>query len=356
MELEPGQATLSGILATPALCRAALRHVEAERDRLVSYLDLAHLDELLVTGCGSSLYLGALVAHYFQSLTGIPARVAAASELLLYPRGVLSPRRRPLLVAVSRSGETSETLAAAAQFHQQGGKCLAVTADPSAPLVARSGAALTLPEARSEGICMTGSFTALLLALQALVADAVGDSATAAQLRGLPDFLESGTARWQAEARRAVRGHRASHFVFLGQGPTYGLAQEGALKMTEMALAGAQAYPSLEYRHGPKAAADPNTLVVLLASPRVSSVEAELAREVADLGARVMVICDAWGPETAPPGSVVELHSGLSEPARVASPLPFLQLFSYHKALEQGRDPDAPRHLDRAVILEGAAF
>ncbi|UCD37176.1 MAG: SIS domain-containing protein, partial [Fidelibacterota bacterium] len=143
-----------------------------------------------------------------------------------------------------------------------------------------------------------------------------------------------------------------SKFVFLGQGPYYGLACEAMLKMKEMSLSVSEAYHSLEYRHGPKSLVDDNMLLTCLVSERARDEEKILLKEMKTLGARTLVICEQADPEIESAGDyLVELNSDLTDESRLILYMPFLQLLAYHNAVAKGLDPDNPKHLTQVVTL-----
>lgn len=276
----------------------------------------------LLVGCGSSFHLAELAARRLH-LRGAKARALAASEVVSYPE-YIPPGSQ--LIALSRSGETSEVLWAVEAFRRHtGGPVWGISCQEDSRLLQAADYPICLAAAKEEAVVMTGAFTATLWAI-----DQLTGFFPAVQSLGqaVLDQLDTLVRPW---------GHGTdwSLFVFLGTGPLFPLAREGALKLTETALEAAEAYITLEVRHGPLARFDPHTLVVLLGSPRQAKAEARLVADLNALGASVWHLQPA-GPEI----DLAYLYA------------PQLQWLALQRALSKGLDPDRPRHLTRHVDLD----
>ena len=343
-----GARTLQEIREQPAAWAAAIRSFDAGSASVERLFQTRRPDELIFTGCGSSYYLSLTVAAAFQQAAGIRAKAVPASEILQYPGGVFARGSRPLLVASSRSGTTTETVRALALARRRGIATLSFTCNPRSPLARRAELSLHSPEGAERSVVMTKSFSSLLL-LGLLLADSrAGDPALRRALRRLP-----------ALGRRVVKvalavtrdiGAGASGFVFLGAGPMHGVAREGMLKMTEMAQRRAVAYHPLEFRHGPIAAAGPGTVGVLLGSRAGARLEADLVRDLRRHGVTVLALRDDWGA-MAEADVDLTLDAGLPDEARCLLYLPFGQALAYHRAVGAGLDPDRPQNLRPVVRL-----
>jgi glucosamine--fructose-6-phosphate aminotransferase (isomerizing) len=251
-------------------------------------------------------------------------------------------------VAASRSGTTTETLRAARLLARRRTPVVALTCAARSPLAAAADITLASPQGRERSVVMTKSFSSMLLNGLTMAASLGGDAALARELRRLP-----------ALGRRALKaavpltrdlGAEASWFVFLGAGPSQGIAWEGMLKLTEMAQRKAVAYHPLEYRHGPIALAGPGTLAVLLGTDSGAGLEKTLVRDLGKFGTHVVALSGSDARRT---GAEIEvsLADGLSDAARAVLYLPFAQLLAYHRAVGAGLDPDRPHHLTAVVRL-----
>ena len=164
----------------------------------------------------------------------------------------------------------------------------------------------------------------------------------ASLLKSLPDKI-----------RDFVTAHRFADYVFLGQGPFYGLACEGALKVTEMSVSYAQSFHTLEFRHGPKSIVGPETLLVFLLSESGYQAERETLEEMKSLGATTLVVANrADARSRAAADLLVELSLDAPELVRLAPYLFVEQLLGLYTGLKNGFDPDSPRNLSRVVLLD----
>ena len=255
-----------------------------------------------VVGCGTSLFVAAAYAAAREAGGLGETDAFAASEL---PTG----RAYDMLLAVSRSGTTTEVLDAVAVIGETI-PTVALTAVPESPLARAAGQTVALPFADERSVVQTRFATAaLVLLLTHLGIDTTPAAVAAEGVLGRPLTIDPGS---------------FDRFHFLGRGWTVGLACEAALKLREAALAWSEAYPAMEYRHGPIALADGRTLVVPM-----GEIDPALAADIRATGATLL---DA---EAEPLASLVLAH-------RLAISLAHLR----------GLDPDNPRNLTRSVVLQ----
>jgi glucosamine--fructose-6-phosphate aminotransferase (isomerizing) len=346
-----GEYTYSEIMGAPDALQAAVARADGCKEDVRRLLDEGY-EEVVFVGCGSSLYLSEAAAAFYRHALGVNAMAVAASELALYIGVYFPNRRRTLLVAFSRSGETSETLAAVEAFRRQGfGKIVAITCTPESRLAAEADIALAVPEADEKSMVMTKSFAGMLMAVEWAGASALKPELLK-HLRGVPDAARESLARHEEAVERIGKRRELGRFAFLGAGPNYGVACEGMLKMTEMTRVPSSAFHPLEFRHGPKAAVDSSTAVVLLVSDTGRAWEAGLASELKALSAVGVVLAPGSAPEFSW-DCVLEVGTGIPEVVRPLVYVLLLDLLGYYRAMELGLDPDVPANLSRAVLLEG---
>lgn len=267
----------------------------------------------LFLGSGSSYYLGRTAA-WLARRAGFGASALPSGEVLLHPEALGSFRS---VVGVSRSGRTTELLEAVRALGLPG---FLVTTHPNPEAVGLFQQVVVLSEAQEEAIVQTRSFSS---ALVFFLARFLGKGA----VEDLPElFLQRRDALWQ----EASSWPRAARYFILGTGAAWGLAQEAALKLKETALVQAEAFHTLEFRHGPMSLVDEDAAVFLLLEEG-GRLEGAVGEEMARLGAKVREV-----PYTLP-----TLPLAL---------VPF-QFLAYQLALEGGRDPERPRHLSYAVQL-----
>jgi glucosamine--fructose-6-phosphate aminotransferase (isomerizing) len=339
------------ITSQPRVWRSTLDAFDAQHAALSEFLARASFDQIVVFGCGSTHYLAQAAAATLARHTGISARPLPSSELLLFPDTV--PAGKTLMLAVSRSGKTTETLWALEQFRQaRDGKVVAVTCHPESALAQQADYVLAAPDAQERSVAQTRSFVSMFILTQALAATLAGDAQARASLHHLPGVLEALTARLGDLPRQIGSDQEIERFFFLGGGPFYGLACEAMLKMKEMTLSYAEAYHPLEFRHGPMSMVDEHALVVGLLSDTGLSHEIRVLRDMRALGARTLaVVEDVAALGDVRPDYIVELRSDLGEWVRGALYLPPLQRMAYHRAVAKGLNPDRPTHLTAVVEL-----
>ncbi len=211
---------------------------------------------------------------------------------------------------------------------------------------------LKLPWADEESMVMTRSFTSILLLFERLGAKFIGNAELADALDSLPEKTE----RWLAANADTIRAlgtkRRFADFVFLGQGAHYWLAQEAALKLTEMSSSYAQAYHTLEFRHGPKSIASKDTLITFLLYEDAAEEESSLVDEVKKLGAATFVVANRTTSALRRESDLL-IELGMDEPeyARLALTAIPAQLLGLAVGLRKRLNPDVPKNLTRAVVL-----
>lgn len=333
--------------------RGALRAVEARRTDLAEALERNRDREQVFVGCGSTHYLAQFAAPYFQSVAGRRCRGVPSSELALQTDTLVPPGGRPLVVALSRSGETSETLMAVEAMRARGAEALAVTCYGDSPLGHASDAVVEIPEGREESYAQTRSFAGMLVATQALAALAAGEGALLSELRRLPDLAGGLIERAEPVAERFGTDESVKRITYLGSGALYGLASEATVKMKEMSLSMAEPYHFMEFRHGPMSLVDGEHLVVGLLSDAVRDYELGVLRDLKARGARVLAVANEAPDVAGEFDGALSLGAPLPERARAVLYLPLLQLMAYHRAMARGLNPDRPRNVVMAIKLDG---
>jgi glucosamine--fructose-6-phosphate aminotransferase (isomerizing) len=337
-------ATYDEIVSQPQAWREALQVLRGRAPLVRVLWSRAAPERVVFTGCGSTHYLALAAAATFQTLTGIPARGVPAGELVMYPQ-VTYVAGKTLLVAISRSGETSETLEAVRVFQrEERGQVVVVTNYPDSSLARLGTVTLAVPAGQERSIAQTRSFASMYVATTALAALLAERADLVGAMDGLPEVGERLIAGYEDLARTTGGDMALDRTYFLGSGPRYGLACEASLKMKEMTLTHSEPFHFLEFRHGPKSMVGPTSLVVGLLSDRARAHEAAVLEEMHSLNARTLSLGEQ--------GADVSFVSGLPAAARNVLYLPVLQLLAYHRALAKGLDPDKPTNLDAVVVLD----
>ncbi|MDD2662672.1 MAG: glutamine--fructose-6-phosphate transaminase (isomerizing) [Dechloromonas sp.] len=321
---------------------------------------LADVDHVLILACGTSAHSGMTARYWLEAIAGIPCTVEIASEYR-YRTSVANPRQ--LIVAISQSGETADTLAAlrhAKSLGQQ--KTLAICNVPESAIVRECALRFITRAGPEIGVASTKAFTTQLAALFLLTLvvakvrgrlDAAREAAFIDQLRHLPVAvnkvleLESDIETW---AKRFADKH---HALFLGRGRHYPIALEGALKLKEISYIHAEAYPAGELKHGPLALVDADMPVISVApnDQLLDKLKSNL-KEVQARGGELYVFADADSEIPESDGvHMLRLPEHYGELSPILHVIP-LQLLSYHAALVKGTDVDKPRNLAKSVTVE----
>ena len=339
-----GQHTLSEILNQANAWTEVIKIVKAKSTSLLDLID--GIDEAVFTGCGSALNVSCTLAPTFQHFTGIRARAVPAADVTFFPRTVFVPGSRCLVVLLSRSGETTETVMACEQARSRQMKTLSITCYPESALARATTESLVLEPANEKSVTTTQSLTSMVLTGQVLTAIVSGKDEYLAQLEHLPGLGQQVIERYHSLGRQIAEIEQITKFAFVGSGPYYGLARECQLKVKEMVLLPSDAYPLMDYRHGPKSNVDGNMLVTVLMSDSAKSVELEFLQEMRGLGGSIFVICDKADREIERLADFVAVvESGLPEFVRDILYMPPVHYLAYYKSLLCGQDPDNPVNL-----------
>lgn len=351
MKNKRGEQTYKEILTQFDSWETVIKDVFNQTQYLKEHFQRKGFTKVIFTGCGSSYYSSLTAAAIFQALNGIEARGLPASELFLFPDLFLVKSDPTLLVAISRSGETTETIQAVQTFKEQyGGDALAVSCYENSRLVLKCDISLIAREAKEKSTVQTRSFTTMLLALKSYAGIVSGRATFCHQLKALPKEGKRIINEYHDLAKELGEKKEIEKFVFLGSGANYGLACEAMLKIKEVTLSSSEAFHFLEVRHGPKATIDEKTLVVGFLSDSAYNYELEVVEEMRGLGAKTLVFTDKDVKGRI--DYLVRLNPGFSELARGLLYIPPIQLLAYFRALSRGLDPDHPRHLSAIVRLE----
>lgn len=345
----PGIHTKKEILSQPAVWEKTLDHLN-ELDAPL-YPNISEYDQVVFSGCGSTYYLSRWAARACEKETGIASRAVPASDLFLLPDLWVHKGKKTLLVAVSRSAETTETILALGSFKSAGyGDTVVVTCYPERELAQLSTNVIAVPDAQEESVAQTRSFSNMLLAVCWLISKHVPDGLPAVFSRVGKDLLD----HHGPIAEHLGRDNSIKKFFFLGSGRLYGLANEAMLKMKEMSLSYSESFHTLEFRHGPMSMVDDETLMIGLIGESAQEHEFALLQEMQAKGARTLGILDNDDRKIGNSlNDRILLRSGMTELWRAPLYLPILQLIAYERAISKGLDPDRPTNLTSVVVLNG---
>ncbi len=312
-----------------------------------------------ILACGTSYHAGLVARYWFESLAGVPCDVEIASE---YRYREPMMRAGTLVVTISQSGETADTLAALHEAKRLGAiHSLAICNVQESSLVRESDLVLMTRAGPEIGVASTKAFTTQLVSLMQLVIavgrrfkiDNITEKRIASQLFSLPARVEDVLALNDQIVELSKRFADKHHTLFLGRGSHFPVAMEGALKLKEISYIHAEAYPAGELKHGPLALVDSEMPVVAVApnDNLLEKLKSNL-QEVSARGGQLIVFAD----ETIEVKSednvfVMTVTPTENEMAPVIFTIP-LQLLSYHVAIIKGTDVDQPRNLAKSVTVE----
>ncbi len=320
---------------------------------------LDKVEAVQIIACGTSYHSGMVAKYWVEKYAGIPCQVEVASEYR-YRETVLA--KNTLLITISQSGETADTLAALRKAKEKGLLAsMTVCNVPGSSLVRESDLCLMTNAGPEIGVASTKAFTTQLTALLMLAValakrNGMSEAAEAEiveALHKLPDLVQEALILDPAVKKISQLFADKQHSLFLGRGPMYPIAQEGALKLKEISYIHAEAYPAGELKHGPLALVDENMPIVTVA-PKNDLLEKLISNleEVKARGGELFVFAD----ETVNLHDLDDQHlvplptvPNCLEPIVYCVPL---QLLSYHVAVLKGTDVDQPRNLAKSVTVE----
>jgi len=318
------------------------------------------VDSVLILACGTSYYSGLTAKYWLESIAKIPCNVEVASE---YRYRDSVPNPRALVVTISQSGETADTMAALKHARSLGHEHTLTICNVSTSAMVRECALAYITRAGVEiGVASTKAFTTQLAALFLLTLvlakqrghlDAANEAAHLKALRHLPVALGSVLALEPQIIAWAEEFARKENALFLGRGLHYPIALEGALKLKEISYIHAEAYPAGELKHGPLALVT-EAMPVVVVAPKDTLIEKLKSnlQEVRARGGELFVFADADSHINSSEGvHVIRLpeHYGVLSPILHVVPL---QLLAYHTATARGTDVDKPRNLAKSVTVE----
>jgi glucosamine--fructose-6-phosphate aminotransferase (isomerizing) len=352
------------IFEQPTVVAQTLRSYIHQVDQSVALpqidFDLSAIKRITIVACGTSFYAGMVAKYWIETFARLPVDIDVASEFR-YRDPVLEPGG--LALFISQSGETADTLAAL-KHCKAAGQTIAVVVNVPTSTMAREADLLLPTHAGPEiGVASTKAFSCQLAVLAALAAhlavkrgrmDRAEETEIVQHLLQTPASLNAALAFDEEIAAMAHLIAPARDVLYLGRGPDYPLALEGALKLKEISYIHAEGYASGEMKHGPIALIDEAVPVIVLApsGPLFEKTVSNM-QEVRARGGKVVLISDAEGIAEAGEGCIATIEMPRVHP--LIAPLVYavpVQLLAYHVACVKGTDVDQPRNLAKSVTVE----
>jgi glucosamine--fructose-6-phosphate aminotransferase (isomerizing) len=322
--------------------------------------DLASIDRLTIVACGTSYYAGLVAKYWIEQFARVPVDIDVASEFR-YRDPILEPGG--LALFVSQSGETADTLAALRHAKEQQQRIAVVVNVPTSSMAREADLLLPTHAGPEIGVASTKAFTCQLAVLAALAANLAcargqmgrdDERDAVAHLQEAPAALNAALGHDDEIAAMAHLIARARDVLYLGRGPYYPMALEGALKLKEISYIHAEGYAAGEMKHGPIALIDEDVPVIVLApsGPLFEKTVSNM-QEVRARGGKIVLISDSKGIEEAGEGCLATIEMPEVHPliAPIVYAVP-VQLLAYHTAVLKGTDVDQPRNLAKSVTVE----
>jgi len=322
--------------------------------------DFSGVSRVQIVACGTSYYAGMVASYWLEQFARIPVGIDFASEFR-YREPVLEAGG--LALFISQSGETADTLAAMRHARAGGQKIAAVVNVPTSSMAREADLLLPTHAGTEIGVASTKAFTCQLAVLAALAANlarvrgrlsAEAEREIVTHLAEAPAAMNKALAHDEAVAEIAPLVAKARDVLYLGRGPDFPMALEGALKLKEISYIHAEGYAAGEMKHGPIALIDEHVPVIVLApsGPYFDKTVSNM-QEVRARGGKVILISDAAGVSAAGEGCMATLEMPSVHP--LIAPLVYaipVQLLAYHVAVLKGTDVDQPRNLAKSVTVE----
>ncbi len=332
---------------------ATYREIKTQTEAWAQALDLVHssslpraedYEQVIFTGCGSTYYLSLAAAALYQEMTGRAARAIPAGELLLNPQSALRDGISQLLVAISRSGTTTETIRAVEAFKADRAGDVLVISNSDEALSHLGDSSLVITKGQEESVAQTRSFASMYVASTALCARMANRDSCIDRMSTLPEAGDRLMHAFEPAARQLGEDIAVDRFYFLGNGTRYGLACEANLKMKEMTLTHSEPFHFLEFRHGPMSMVSRQAVIIGLVSESSFRHELAVLDEMHGLGGKTVALGES--------AVDISFDSGIPESCRGVLYLPVLQLMAFYRSLRKGLNPDRPNNLTAVVHLD----
>ena len=309
-------------------------------------------NELIFTGCGTSLYLAQASAAAFSTYTGIPAKGVPCSELYYFPETYVKDKN-VLILPITRKSYTTEVKMAIDKVRSYPQvTTLAITCDKDSEKY--NDYFILSPDTAEDSVIMTRSFTSMVYMAVIMAMYVGGKKEEITQMKNYAHVAEIVLKDMDELAKTIIKEHENLNlFITLGQGIYYGIANECMNKMKEMGLSNSESYYDLEYRHGPMSLVDENTLILCLSNQACRAGDKALMEQMKSYGAVVAVLGGQLGDTFDQIADYIYyLDEGWND-MQYSAIIGFIgQLLGYYIAESKELDADSPRHLTQAIVLK----
>lgn len=349
MLYQKGAIVLGEIHDQPRAWKKTLDDMARRRAEVSEWLKAQNFGQVIYVGCSDSLNMAASAARITHLVSGLNSVALPASEVLYARRPPYDSRIKTLVLGLARADEAEETGWALEKLRAGDPRCQVLTIEAQEPALAGlAHMSIGITELQEEAKVATRSVSSLLLASLVTVSWLANKEPLLAELQRLPDLLQYKALQTKAQG---IVQSKPSHFAFLGSGPFYGVACQGALNMREMAGVPCEHQYLLEYRYGNHGSLTNLMMVVGLISNTFRLAEEKVLGDLAVTRAQRVAVADEIDEGLRSKADhVLELKAGVSEISRVLLTLPALQLLAFYMAMSKGVNPDHPKHLEHPIL------
>lgn len=342
------------IMSQPDTWKLIINNFNEKKKEIKNFLK--DKDTFIFTGCGSGHNASVFAKNISEYFLQKDCYDYQASEISFFSKEIFSKGINKSIATFlfSRSGNTTEIIDALTKIkNNKISSTFGITCFENSFLYKNSDFAFSLADAGENAIATTRSLTSMDL-LSILIQNAISSTVDLDEdIKKLPDIGNSVIKKFEKLSQRIGEDPNINRYFILSNLPNFGIARESKLKLLEMTLSWADCFNSFDFRHGPKAVINKDALVIMILSDRSKDYELELAKEMKDLGANLLILGD-FVPEKfySLSENIVDINIGMSEWIRGILFLPIIQLICYYKAIKKGMDPDNPKNLSYFVEIK----
>jgi len=331
--------------------RKSYDYVMSKKGHIANFFKDSEYEEIVFIACGSSYWLSASAHMTFQEKLGVRCCAVTSGEVIMNEEYYKKAYKKPLVIAPSRSGSTSETLKAVKFFKQNyGSRVLSIAEYEDAPIKGLSDLTLEIPWANEISVCQTRSFSNMYMVCVMIAAIVGNDSALLEDINNYIEESASLMSKGEELLRTIIKENPGwKNFVSIGNGKQYGISCEGAYICIEMAQLPSNYYNTLELRHGPIVMLDSSYIVSVMSGENARELEENMAKDARNKGAKVIAICDDGNFKNA--DYIFSLGRKASPEVTALYGIFVMQGAAYLKAVATGVDPDNPKELVRWIKI-----
>jgi glutamine---fructose-6-phosphate transaminase (isomerizing) len=331
-----------------------IKKFKKSEKNIINFLNKS--DTYFFAGCGSGYNASIYSKNICEFLLEKNCFEYQASELFLSGKEIYNKKNvnKPITFLFSRSGNTTEVVNAMKHINESKlSYVFGITCYEDSYLFKNSDYTFSLVEANEKSVATTKSLTSMTLLPILFFGAMSGKIDLSAQIEKLPVLGSTVINKFEELSKKIGENNKINKFFILSNTPGFGFAREAKLKLLEMTLSWADCFNILDFRHGPKAVVDKNSLVVIFLSDSALDYELSVAREMKELGGNLLIFGDNVKKEFYNlTENVVDLDESINEWIRGILFLPIIQLLSYYKAVKLGLDPDNPKNLTYFVEIK----